>query len=724
MPMTVGIPALRRLAVFLWPVLWLGASEPALAAEPSPTATSTAATEQVQARLLAGVTHVQPGQPLVLGVQQRIIPHWHTYWRNPGDSGLATQIEWALPAGASAGPIEWPAPSRFKLGPVFNYGYADEVMLLSTLQVPATLNPGESFKAQATVDWLVCEETCIPQQVVLALSLPVQTQAPQPGPDAALIRAAQARLPQPAVSPAQWRREGQGRQLQLQLPASLQAGLAAADLDEAYFYAAQWGQVNHGEAQRLSQSQGQWHLHLVAGEAAPAADASLDGVLVLRNKGGAAQAYALQATPDPAGPLPAPAAAVAQAGSATDIAAQEAPPSLWAALALAFAGGLILNLMPCVFPVLSIKALSLLSYSEQSRGAVRAQGLAYTAGVLVSFLLLAGVLIALKAGGAGVGWGFQFQSPVFVLGMAWLMVAVGLNLSGVYTLGSSLTGVGSGLAQREGYAGSFYTGVLATVVATPCTAPFMGAALGYAVTQAAPITLAVFASLGLSYWPALQRWLPRPGAWMERLKQALAFPMYAAAAWLVWVLSLQAGPDAVAVALGGLVLLGLAAWLLGSTQMGPLRTQRTGVILAGLALLGALAVTWAYLPTATPAGTSTAVKDGAWEPYSPERLQALRAEGKPVFVNLTAAWCITCLVNERVALSQASVQAAFKQGGITRLKGDWTQRDDRITRLLAEHGRDGVPLYLYFPAGVGQAAQVLPQLLTPDLVIATLTASR
>jgi len=226
----------------------------------------------------------------------------------------------------------------------------------------------------------------------------------------------------------------------------------------------------------------------------------------------------------------------------------------------------------------------------------------------------------------------------------------------------------------------------------------------------------VFASLGLglaapylllSYWPALQRWLPRPGAWMERLKQALAFPMYAAAAWLVWVLSLQAGPDAVAVALGGLVLLGLAAWLLGSTQMGPLRTQRTGVILAGLALLGALAVTWAYLPTATPAGTSTAVKDGAWEPYSPERLQALRAEGKPV-----------------VALSQASVQAAFKQGGITRLKGDWTQRDDRITRLLAEHGRDGVPLYLYFPAGVGQAAQVLPQLLTPDLVIATLTASR
>jgi thiol:disulfide interchange protein len=706
-----ALPALRRACT--WLVLFCGVALGALAvAAPGPEA----ATEQVRARLLAQDASVQPGRPLVLGLQQRIVPHWHTYWRNPGDSGLATTIAWALPAGATAGAIDWPAPRRFQLGPVTNYGYADEVTLLSTVQVPAGLRAGETFKVEATVDWLVCDETCIPQQVVLALQLPVKAEVPVPSADAALIEAARARLPQPGPWAAQWRPQGHGLRLRLQ------ADQPWAAPREVFFYAATWGQVAHGAAQSWTQHGPDAQLQLVAGDAPPAAGTALEGVLVLVDAAGVQRAYAVRAAAEPA------AAPVAQAP------ANPAAPAadFGGALLLAFVGGLILNLMPCVFPVLSIKALSLLGHADTSRRLVRWQGVAYTAGVLASFVALAGGLLVLKAGGASVGWGFQFQSPLFVAGLALLMTAVGLNLSGVYTLGASLTGVGGALAQREGLAGSFFTGVLATVVATPCTAPFMGAALGYALTQPAPLTLAIFVSLGLglaapylllSWWPALQRWLPRPGVWMERLKQALAFPMYAAAAWLVWVLSLQAGPDAVAVVLGGAVLLGLGAWLIGSTQVGPVRTRRWGTALGLIALIAAASGTWYCLPGETAPAASRGIAAGAWEPYSPERLQALHSEGRPVFVNLTAAWCITCLVNERVALSRPEVEAVFRQAGIARLKGDWTQRDERITRLLAEHGRSGVPLYLYYPAAAPQPV-VLPQLLTPDLVIAALAAAR
>jgi len=341
--------------------------------------------------------------------------------------------------------------------------------------------------------------------------------------------------------------------------------------------------------------------------------------------------------------------------------------------------------------------------------------------------LLGGVLIAVKAGGAQIGWGFQFQSPVFVLVVAYLMFTVGLSLSGVFSIGGSVAGIGSSLAERPGYSGSFFTGVLATIVATPCTAPFMGAALGFALSQPPAALLAVFFCLGLglalpylllSQWPSLQRRLPKPGVWMDRLKQGLAFPMYGAAVWLVWVLAQQAGVNAVAIALGGMVIIAFAAWLYEFTKHTGKAGQRSGFGVAALSL--GLVLVGGYFGVETTAATPLVnvepVKSA--EPYSAERLNELRSQGKPVFLNMTAAWCISCLVNEKVALSQSSVVDTFKRSGITYLKGDWTNRDPEITRILTEFGRSGVPLYVFYPAGAGNSTKpiVLPQILTPEIV--------
>jgi thiol:disulfide interchange protein/DsbC/DsbD-like thiol-disulfide interchange protein len=700
-------------ALILWPALALALAVPC-AARSQP---SEARTEQVAVRLLAAADGVQPGQSLLVGVQQKIIPQWHTYWANPGDSGLATTIAWTLPPGATASPIHWPVPARYTLGPITNYGYADEVTLPSVIQLPATLREGERVALKAKVDWLVCHDVCIPQSAELALSLPV-TAAATPGADAAVLQAAQARLPQKAGAMS-WRLDG-GR-LQLDLPATLPAH------DAAYFFARQWGRVAHAEPQQLQGTR----LSMAPGDTPPQAGEAVDGVLVLQRGGQTVQALAIGHDPMPLTPV---ASTVATTTPTTTAPAASTAPTLWLALAFALLGGLVLNLMPCVFPVLTIKVLSLMQTAQGSRREVRLHGLAYLAGVLASFAVLAGLLVALKAGGGTVGWGFQFQSPVFVLLLALLMFAVGLSLSGVVTIGSGAAGLGSGLAAKPGLRGSFFTGVLATVVATPCTAPFMGVAIGFALAQPAGVTFAVFLALGfglalpyllLCEWPALQRRLPRPGPWMERLKQALAFPMYASAAWLAWVLARQSGPESLAVLFAGVIAIALAAWLYGSTRhVSAPRARHASAAVAALLVLvavggGSLGVGG---PVASSPERSAASPEAGWEPYTPERLAALRGEGKPVFVNLTADWCITCLVNERVALSTAPVDAAFREAGITRLKGDWTRGDERITRLLAEHGRSGVPLYLFFPAGAGSVPQVLPQLLTPDLVLAALKA--
>jgi thiol:disulfide interchange protein DsbD len=676
-----------------------------LSSAQTPQPSDRASTEEVQVRLISAHRQVQPGQRLLLALEQRIAPHWHTYWRNPGDSGQPTSIEWALPAGVQAGEILWPTPKRFDVGPITNYGYEDRVLLLTELRLPQDLTPGQPLHLQAEASWLVCREECIPQQASLRLSLAVGAQA-QPGPDAQSLAAARAALPQPAGFAVQARRQGQ--QLELSWP-------AGSAIREALFMPQDWGRIQHAAKPVLSRQGDQWRLSMPLGEDAVREGQPLEGLLLID---GQAQSIKTVLQAGPGEGLDKAATPAAAAAPASDL-------SLWSALALALAGGLVLNLMPCVFPVLAIKALGFLQGDAAQH---RRHGLAYTGGVLLAFAVLAGLLMGLRSAGGAVGWGFQFHSPLFVLLLAWLMFLLGLALAGLLQLGAGLAGLGQGLASRPGLAGSFFTGVLATVVATPCTAPFMGAAMAYALAQPPLPLLAVFLALGLGLalpylalacWPGLQRWMPRPGAWMETLKQGLAFPMFGAAIWLVWVLAQQAGPQGVLLALSGMGLIALAAWLRGiSRQAGP-RGRWLGAGTALATLLAAVALLpWLPRAEADSASTSPTAQQADHEPYSPERLAQLQAEGRPVFVNLTAAWCITCLVNERVALSTPEVRAAFQAGGITYLKGDWTRQDPRITALLARHGRSGVPLYLFYPAG--QAVRVLPQLLTPGIVQAAL----
>ncbi|QFY44681.1 thiol:disulfide interchange protein [Candidatus Methylospira mobilis] len=676
-------------------------------------ASSEAATGQVKAQLIASADAVHPGDEILIGVRQSIIPHWHTYWVNPGDSGLATRIEYDLPPGSAAGEIQWPTPSRISMGSVVNYGYQNEVTLLSTLNIPGDSVAGSAFPVKARVNWLVCKEECIPQQVELQLTLPVVGPGAAIGTGSPLI--AQARAGLPVASPWSFRLEKIGDRLSLRI-----SGKAAqwAGLKDIWFYPEQWGRIAHGADQISKVSGDVLELQLKPGDDPLASGGMLAGVLAVTEnsgEGAATRGYRVDVVLEAAAVPP-------------DHSAAQSDLPLSSALLLALAGGVILNLMPCVFPILSFKALSLLTHAQQSRAEVRLHGLAYTLGILLSFAILGGLLILLKAGGAQIGWGFQFQSPLFVLAVAYLMFAVGLSLSGVFSLGGAFTGVGSGLAQRSGYTGSFFTGVLATVVATPCTAPFMGAALGFALTQPPAILLAVFLGLGLGlalpylllcYWPSLQRCLPKPGVWMDRLKQFLAFPMYGAAVWLVWVLAQQAGVNAAAVALGGMIAIAFAAWLYEISKTHGTQVRYPCMGFVALALVAA--VLGGYFGIQAPLSAITAknanTQDKRWETYSTGRLQQLRAQGKPVFVNFTAAWCISCLVNEQVALSQTSVKNAFETFGITYLKGDWTNRDQEITGVLAEFGRGGVPLYLYYPAGTSAYPVVLPQILTPEIVI-------
>ncbi|TGD96617.1 protein-disulfide reductase DsbD family protein [Methylobacterium nonmethylotrophicum] len=662
----------------------------------------------VRAELLTEESAVAPGGTLTAGVRLTMKPGWHVYWRNPGDSGLPPEIAWSLPPGFAAGTVAWPAPERIPVGDLMNFGYEGEVLLAVPLTVPETVGPGP-VSLRAKVSYLVCERECVPGEAALAASLPVAPAGTSPRPDpraAAAFAQARERLPVPAPWPARMVQDGATPVLHLDAP-----GLKARDV--AFFPYSETA-LEHAAAQVATTDATGLHLRLQrSSQAAPDAPSPrADGVLTLTQEtetGPVRRAYALgEATPAP------PAAAPAAAPVATAAAPAEAE-GLWQAALLAFLGGLLLNLMPCVFPVLSIKVLSLVRHSGESPGRVRLHGLAYAAGVLATFLGLAGLLIALRAGGAQIGWGFQLQSPLVVAGLAFGLFAMGLSLSGVWHLGAA--SFGDGLARRAGLEGSFFTGVLATVVATPCTAPFMGAAVGYGLTQGPAVALAVFAALGLGLalpfallaaWPGLLRRLPRPGAWMETLKGLLAFPLYLTVAWLVWVLSQQVGPAGLMAGLTGLVLVGFCAWLVARTAtMGGLarRAGQAALVVGLLALLGLLAA----LDRDRAGPVALAAADGI-EPFSQARLDALLAERRPVFVNMTAAWCITCQVNDRTTLRSAAVRAAFKAHDVAQMKGDWTNQNPEITRVLEANGRSGVPLYLLYDGRGGVA--VLPQILT------------
>ncbi|KAB2913710.1 MAG: thiol:disulfide interchange protein [Hyphomicrobiaceae bacterium] len=694
-----GCAAIAALALLAGPTAVLAASPPAQ--------------ELVKAALLAEPAAVKAGEPFWVGVRLTMKEHWHTYWRNPGDSGEATTIRWQLPPGFAAGPTVWPAPSRIPVAHLANYGYSGEAMLLTRITPPAALDASAPLTLKADVSWLVCEKECIPGEASLSLVLPVAAGAisAQPAPETkAAFDAARAATPQPSpwTAKVDVRRDG----LTLRVAAK---GLKAEGIRSALYFPFSETLIAHAAPQPFEISDAGLSLRLTASAAlATGTPKDAGGLLVVEEAMGAAtvrHAFELTQVAVGAGP-----ADTAEAASPLTV--------LQAALA-AFAGGLILNLMPCVFPVLSIKVLGLIKHAGQSPAHVRMHGLSYTAGVVAAFLALAGALLTVRAAGAEVGWGFQLQSPVVVALLAYVLFAMGLSLSGVYHFGGALQGLGSGLAQRSGLSGSFFTGVLAVVVATPCTAPFMGTALGFAMTQPAIVGLAVFLALGLglalpflilTLAPRLVARLPRPGAWMETLKQALAFPIYATVAWLVWVLGQQVGPTGLFAALFGLVLVALAAWSFSVSQTAGSIGRRVAASLtiASLAAAG-LAVAGLEQDRALSADTAQPASASGVEVFSQRRLDELRAANRPVFVNLTAAWCITCLVNERAVLATGAVKAAFAGKNIAYLKGDWTNRNPEITRVLERHGRSGVPLYLLY-AGTGEPV-VLPQILTSAIVL-------
>jgi thiol:disulfide interchange protein DsbD len=653
---------------------------------------SVVVTPHLRAELVSEAGQVEAGRPFWVALRLTLQPGWHTYWRNPGDSGEAPQIRWHLPQGFSAGEIQWPPPERLPVGPLMNYGNSGEAWLPVRITPPARLDTATvSLRAEAR--WLVCKEECIPERGEFVLTLPVGVSASSSL--APVFAALRERLPKPLVGP-EWIEQAGSLRLRL-------AGLAADGLGGAWFFPQDYGVLAHAAPQPLSWEGRTPMLALARGEVGLDPDSPLRGVLVVSRDGPVGrttESWALEAAPAKA------------AGGAAGIAL---------AMLLALGGGLLLNLMPCVLPVLALKALHLVQHARADPARTRMSGLVFTAGVLLSFMVLAGVLLALRAGGEAVGWGFQLQSPAFVAGLAWLMMALGLWLSGVWSLGGAWMGLGQDLAARGGHGGAFFTGVLAVVVATPCTAPFMGAAVGFALAQPAAIALAVFLALGLglalpwlviALFPTAGRWLPRPGPWMERFKQLMAFPLYATAAWLIWVLAQQTDARGLALSLAGLVGVGLLVWLvgLGRGRLVPIAALVGGILLFGLAR---------EIGSAGAAGGRA--DTGHWEAYDEARLAQLRARGQAVLVNFTAAWCITCQVNERIALDTPAVRQAMAQAGVARLKADWTRHDPALTRILEAHGRSGVPLYLLYPAG-GGAPEVLPAVLTEALVLARLNA--
>jgi thiol:disulfide interchange protein len=665
-----------------------------------------AAAPLVRVDLLSEQAGLTAGGEVWIGIRQRIAPGWHTYWTNPGDSGEPMTMEWTLPPGFAASPIVWPHPERIPVGPAMSHGYSGEVVLLARLTAPPDLAAGRPVTIGGRAAWLVCEKICIPEEARVELTLPVVAGRAPASPDAPLIAQARRAVPVPSPWPATV--SVAPERVVLTLAAR---ELSAGAIADVWFYPDQWGLIEHAAPQEARVDARGLTLVMTRGPLPAAAEAPVEGVLVIKERiegGTVSQAFVIRGD--------ARNTAGVGAGAASVL-------SLAAAMGLALLGGLLLNLMPCVLPVLSVKVLALVGHADTSAAALRRHGLAHTAGVLACFAALAGALLALRAGGMGIGWGFQLQSPLVVTLLAYLFFALGLSLSGVLSVGGRLAVVGHSLAARPGYAGSFFTGALVAVAATPCTAPFMGVATGFALTQPAPSALAVFLALGLglalpylvlSLAPAWRRWLPRPGPWMERLKQVLAFPLYATVAWLVWVVSEQAGPRATAAVLAGLVLIAFAAWMRGISQaaQGRRRTLAAATAAAGVAL--ALAVGGFTLGAPAPTAATAAAGGIPSEPWSPGRVAAARAEGKPVFVNFTAAWCITCLVNERVALRSLAVARAFAGKDVVYLKADWTNRSPEIAAALEGFGRSGVPLYVLYPP------RAEPTILTPVLTEGTI----
>ena len=734
--------AMRRFSTPLIAAIFIAASAWwTCAAAQNNTQSEVVRTDQVQAKLLAHAPQGVPigqtpeaaaAQPVWVGLQITHAPEWHTYWKNAGDSGMPTELQWTLPPGVMAGDIAWPLPKKIPIGHLANYGYEGTVLLPVPLIITPEYKPGvlaDALDVKLKATWLVCRKECIPQDGEFALKIPLRSSTALNG---AAFDAALKSQPADVAGAHQVALKDDGKRLAVRvagLPADVRGqplelfpespGVVVTAATPAKpgepVGARSWSQHWDGDvwtadvpvSPERADSPEKMTLVLVAGERGWRAEAPVAG---------AWPALALPAGVSPA--LEAALKANANAGAnAPPPAAPTAVPAttfVWALLG-ALIGGLVLNLMPCVFPVLAIKVLGFTQHADDRR-AHRTSGLAYTAGVVLSFLALGALMLALRAAGQQLGWGFQLQSPAVVAALTVLFTVIGLNLAGVFEFGSFLPSRLATLEARNPVANSFLTGMLAVAVASPCTAPFMGASLGLAVGLPAVQALLIFAAIGLgmalpylaaSWWPAVARLLPKPGAWMDTFKKFMAFPMFGTAVWLLWVLGQQTGIDGAGALLALLVVLALVLWALGLTG-------RTRIVLASFSIAAGALLASAFGPNVikmAEAATPVAETPGArWQPWSAERVQTALGAGQPVFVDFTAAWCVTCQYNKKTTLASAEVLSAMDAAKVQTFRADWTRRDAAITAELQKLGRSGVPVYVL--QAPGQAPVVFSEILS------------
>ncbi|MGR4872268.1 protein-disulfide reductase DsbD family protein [Variovorax sp. LARHSF232] len=730
------LPTLRKAFAATLFLAAAAAGLPAVAQFTTNQAQSVVSTPRVRAELLAYAPEgVTPGAPVWVGLQLAHQPQWHTYWKNAGDSGLPTELNWTLPAGVTAGEIAWPAPHKIPIGSLANYGYENTVLLPVKLTVAPDFKPplsltsgGGELDIKLKATWLVCKEECIPEEGSFALKVPLQSAT-------ALHRSAfQAAFDaQPIELAKPGRIEIEGQKLKVQID-----GLPASAQGRQLEFFPETGEVIHnaavsGRDWTQNWQGGTWTATLPLAEQRSADPTRMPVVLALTEPRAGEKPIAWRVESPISGTWPGPAAPSARstelspalkAALADNAAASQAAQpqriaggSMVAALIGALLGGLLLNLMPCVFPVLAIKVLGFARHT-QDHGGHRRAALAYTAGVMSSLLALAGLMLALRAAGSQLGWGFQLQSPAVVAGLAALFTLIGLNLAGVFEFGRMAPASVCGAQARKPLANDFLSGVLAVVIASPCTAPFMGASLGFAITLPASQALLLFAALGFGlalpyllagFIPAVARLLPRPGPWMKTLQRLLAFPMFATVAWLVWVLGQQSGIDGAGALLALLVCLAAVVW--SFTLRGRARVVIASIFLVCTAVLAGSIGHNIVLGT-PPVAAAASSADSDWQPWSAQRVADLSAQGRPVFVDFTAAWCVTCQYNKKATLADAEVLAGFKAKNVALLRADWTRRDPAITAALAALGRSGVPVYVL--QAPGKAPVVLSEILGKD----------
>ncbi len=670
----------------------------------------------VDARLISEVKTVQPGASFWVALRLQMNDGWHTYWRNPGDAGLETTIKWSLPEDFSAGEINWPHPSRISEPPLMAYGYHDTIYLLSEISIKQNVKTGQVVFLKASVNWLECADVCIPGNANLKVRLEIKD-APMEINEryTETFAEARARLPIPSEG---WNLQAAVDENRLVIQAVAPEWLKH-NLGEIQFFPYKASFINNVAEQKVTKQDNQFQMDVELAKMDPQIPDTVKGVLLSESGWrGPGSERAMEII------IP-----LSEDISAINTLSSELS-NIWLALLFSFIGGIILNLMPCVLPVLSIKIMGFVNQAHEKHSKSWQHGVVFTLGVLVSFWILAGIILILKAGGTQLGWGFQLQSPVFLIILSAFMFLFGLSMFGVFEIGTSMTTIGGKTQGRNGLAGSFLSGVTATIVATPCTAPFMGPALGFALTQPAYVSLLVFTFIGLGMSapyvlltsiPALLKFVPKPGRWMETMKQFMGFLLVATVIWLLWVLGIQAGSNVVALVLFVLLVTSIGAWIYGrwGHLAMPKKTRVVSTVIAAILIISANAYAVVNVDTyaVNTTHTATAGEGIEWKPYFEEAVEQAKKSGNPVFIDFTAAWCLSCQVNEQIAFSSEEVQNRFRELNIQSFKADWTSHDEKITRALAKYGRNSVPLYVLHSGNYNDEPRILPEIITPGIIL-------